>query len=113
MTFRHSMPTGAVHFLAHIVDVYGTGRLPHLYLREQGKAGRMVTLADVSGIDGTLISFDCRRLGNLLRQAALPCPASIVDVCDVGRLLHGRPFGGKRGREPWNVWNLFEAKFGR
>jgi len=37
-------------------------------------------------------------------------PLDIIDVCQAYKLLYGRPFVGKKGEEPWNIWNLIKKQ---
>jgi DNA polymerase I-like protein with 3'-5' exonuclease and polymerase domains len=84
------------HFLAHIIDTFGTV-LPVLVLADPSGKCREVSLGDLALTHANVVTYDAARLVDLFKYSSQRLPNTLVDIRIALRLLSGvaRDEGGE------------------
>jgi DNA polymerase I-like protein with 3'-5' exonuclease and polymerase domains len=99
-------------YLVYLINPYNYDKPPKLFLKTNGEQIKEVDFSFLLNNDFEVITYQLEDLFSFMHGIRYEKENSFIDICQVARLIYGRPFKDQKGKEPWTIWSLLNQEFG-
>lgn len=99
-------------YLVYLINPYNYDKPPKLFLKTNGEQIKEVDFSFLLNNDLDVITYQLEDLFSFMHGIRYEKKNSFIDICQVARLIYGRPFKEQKGKEPWTIWSLLNQEFG-